>query len=331
MSECKAQQSKTIPKAHKAKHPEQDPNSLCADVDRTLDRIISGVFHHPALREHGRDGAADIRGIMFATVESWWGEKDDEQRDILRDQLSRDGVQEGRNHKDGVQDCGHGCGKPLALPKNGGGSSQNASSSAIEGIASEAVGGGALGGILGGIVGGMGSMLLNNNSKSDRESPEPQPQHYGSGNDYQSRPHESQQYGDSYSQVQPAYGYQGESSYGAPVHREEYRPTPGGYEYQSETTYGQPARRDEYSGYAPPVENYQRQEYHSESQGYYQEERRETYQSGHSEYRTEERVEYGGAPPMGGYGGGHGGGYGGPPPPREYGYGEPPAPRGYEE
>jgi hypothetical protein len=296
-----------------------------ADVDRTLDRIISGVFHHPALRENGRDGASDIRQTMFATVEQWWSEKDDEERDILRDQLSRDGVLEGRNHKDGVQDCGHGCGKPLALPKAQGSSGgQDFGSSAIEGIASEAMGGGALGGLLGGLVGGMGSMLLNDksSSKPDRES---QPQTYDSGNSYQSRPqYESQAYGgDSYGQVQPprpsGYGYQGESGYGAPpVHHEEYRPTPGGYEYQSETTYGQPSvRRDEYSGYAPPAESFQRQEYHSqhsESQGYYQEERRETYQSGHSQYqRTEERFEYGG-----------------PPPPREYGYGGPP-PREIEQ
>ncbi|KAJ5341916.1 hypothetical protein N7541_011040 [Penicillium brevicompactum] len=337
-----------------------------ADVDRTLDRIIAGVFHHPAHREHGRDGASDMRHIMFSTVEKWWGEKDDDERDILRDQLSRDGVLEGRNHKDGVQDCGHGCGKPLALPKNSGGGSsggQNAGSSAIEGIASEAVGGGALGGLLGGIVGGMGSMLLNNDSKPGRESPEPQTHSYdsSSGGGYQSRPHETQHYGgggDSYGQVEsrPEYGYQGQSGYqggqsgyqsqsgyGAPVHHEEYRPTPGGYEYSSETTYGQPpVRRDEYSGYAPPAENYQRQEYHSrhseshgESQGYYQEERRETYQSSHSEYRSEERVDYGGPPPArdgygGGYSGGYGGGYGGPPP-VEYGYGAPPPPREYEQ
>ncbi|CAG8424707.1 unnamed protein product [Penicillium salamii] len=311
-----------------------------ADVDRTLDRIISGVFHHPAHREAGRDGASDMRQTMFSTVEKWWAQKDDDERDTLRDQLSRDGVLEGRNHKDGVQDCGHGCGKPLALPKNsGGGSGQGSGNSAIEGIASEAVGGGALGGLLGGIVGGMGSMLLNNNSKPGRESPEPQTHSYESGNDYQSRPHESQQYGgDSYGQVEsrPEYGYQGNSGYGAPVHHEEYRPTPGGYEYSSETTYGQPpVRRDEYSGYAPPVENYERQEYHSrqsESQGYYQEERRETYQSSHSEYRTEERVGYGGPPPRDGYGGGggYGGGYSGPPP-GQYGYGGPPPPREYEQ
>lgn len=293
-----------------------------ADIDRTLDRIISGVFHHPALRESGRDGATDMRQIMFSTVEKWWSEKDDEERDILREQLSRDGVLEGRNHKDGVQDCGHGCGKPLALPKSHGSSGESQGSggsggSGIENLASEAVGGGAFGGILGGLVGGMGSMLLNNSgSKPDRESPEPQ--NYDSGNSYQSRPqHEShEQYGgNSFSQMQPphqsGYGQPSEPGYGGygqpPIHHEEYRPRPDGYEYQSETVYQQPpARRDEYSSYAPPAENFRREEHHqyqSESQGYYQEQTRETYQSGQSEYqRTETHYGHGGPPPREEYG-----------------------------
>ncbi|KGO77110.1 Heterokaryon incompatibility Het-C [Penicillium italicum] len=293
-----------------------------ADIDRTLDRIISGVFHHPALRESGHDGAADMHQIMFSTVEEWWSEKSDDERDILREQLSRDGVLEGRNHKDGVQDCGHGCGKPLALPKSHGSSGEGqgsggSSGSGIENFAAEAVGGGVFGGILGGLVGGMGSLLLNNSgSTPDRESPEPQ--NYDSGNSYQSRPqYEShEQYGgDSFSQMQPprqnGYGRPSEPSYGGygqpPVHHEEYRPRPDGYEYQSETVYQQPPpRRDEYPGYAPPAENFRREEHHqyqSESQGYYQEQTRETYQSGQSGYqRTETHYGYGGPPPREEYG-----------------------------
>ncbi|KAJ5757058.1 uncharacterized protein N7511_007240 [Penicillium nucicola] len=262
-----------------------------ADVDRTLDRIISGVFHHPALREYGNDGAEDMRQTMFSTVEKWWSEKGDEERDVLREQLSRDGVYEGKNHKDGVQDCGHGCGKPLTLPSQGQGSSgggQQSSSSGIEGFASQAIGGGALGGLVGGLVGGMSSMILNGgNSQPGRQSPE-SPK-YDSGNDYE-RPshHEShEQYGDSYSQAPPSrptgYGYPSDTGYGeAPVHHEELRPRPGGYEYQSETVYGEPpVRREAFGGYAPPPTDYRREEhyqYQSESQGYYQEERRETFQ-----------------------------------------------------
>ncbi|KAJ5558118.1 Heterokaryon incompatibility Het-C [Penicillium sp. DV-2018c] len=295
-----------------------------ADVDRTLDRIISGVFHHPALRGTGRDGAADIQHIMFSTVEEWWGEKTDEGRDILRDQLSRDGVLEGRNHKDGVQDCGHGCGKPLALPKphNSSGGGYGSVDSGLQNIASEAVGGGALGGIIGGLVGGMGSMLLNKDSSSPgRESPEPQ--RFDGGNSYQSRPNRHEQYGgDSYNQRQEsAYGQPNPSSYGGysePVHssgygqpsqpgyggygepevrREEYRPRPGGYEYQSETVYSQPSgSRDDYSSYAPPVENYRREEHHqyqSEPQGYRREERLESYEGGYSEYQRTETYQGG--------------------------------------
>ena len=86
------------------------------DVDRTLTRIVNGVFNHPAQRDYGNDGAVDGRRLMFGVVEKWWGEKDEQERDILRDQLSRDGVEQGRNHKEGVHDKGHGCGKPLGMP-----------------------------------------------------------------------------------------------------------------------------------------------------------------------------------------------------------------------
>ncbi|KAJ5782183.1 hypothetical protein N7457_003957 [Penicillium paradoxum] len=286
-----------------------------ADIDRTLDRIISGVFHHPARRGSGRDGASDMHDIMFSTVEKWWSEKNDEERDILREQLSRDGVLEGRNHKDGVQDCGHGCGKPIALPKkhDSSGEGHESIDSGIENMASQALGGGSLGGIIGGLVGGMGSMFLNkSDSRPDRESPEPQ--NYDSGNGYQSRPpHESyEQYGgDSYTQPefsrpseygQPSYGGYAEPS----AQREEYRPRPDGYEYQSETVYGQPpARRDDFSGYAPPMENYGREEqpqYQSENQSYYHEERRETYQSGYSGYERTETYQGYGDQPRGEYG-----------------------------
>ena len=80
------------------------------DVDRTLTRVVDGVLHHPALRDYGDDGAVDGRRLMFGVVEQWWSEKDEEEREILRDQLSRDGVEQGRNHKEGVHAPGDGCG-----------------------------------------------------------------------------------------------------------------------------------------------------------------------------------------------------------------------------
>ena len=167
------------------------------DVNRTLTRIINGVFHHPNLRDFGQDGAVDGRRLMFGVVEHWWGSKDEQEREIFRDQLSRDGVEQGRNHKEGVHDTGHGCGKPLGMPTSktasssgaigglaggailgditsalagesqydagytgGGGQSGGGSSSGLGKFAGEAVGGGSVGGIVGGLVGGLGGDLL---------------------------------------------------------------------------------------------------------------------------------------------------------------------------
>ncbi len=76
------------------------------DVNRTLTRIVNGVFHHPALRNVGNDGAVDCRRQMFGIVQQWWGSKPEPQRQILRGQLSREGVEQGKNHLAGVQDTG---------------------------------------------------------------------------------------------------------------------------------------------------------------------------------------------------------------------------------
>lgn len=108
------------------------------DANRTLTRIVNGVFHHPAQRDYGDDGAVDGRRLMFGVVQQWWGSKDEQERRILRDQLSREGVEQGRNHKEGVQDTGHGCCKPLGMP-----TVKTAQSS------------GAVGGLAGGLVGGL--------------------------------------------------------------------------------------------------------------------------------------------------------------------------------
>lgn len=168
------------------------------DPERTIQRIVTGVFHHPALRDFGEDGARQGRHLMFSVVEKWWREMSERERDDLRDNLSRNGVEQGRNHKEGVHDTGHGCSKPLGMANDFGGSSAAGGvlgggalggvlggvSQALAGgqssggyggrqqqkqpfhevgnLASEAVGGGALGGILGGLVGGVGANLLGN-------------------------------------------------------------------------------------------------------------------------------------------------------------------------
>ncbi|KAL1878313.1 hypothetical protein Plec18167_004380 [Paecilomyces lecythidis] len=221
------------------------------DVNRTLNRIVHGVFHHPALREQGNDGAADIRQIMFRTVEEWWRGQDDRSRNSLRRQLSREGVRNGENHKEGVHDTGHGSCQPIKLPKHsrsgsGSGSAPgiNAGSFAqsegnrIEKLAEEAVGGGALGGIVGGLLGGvLGGGDSEKKSYEKREEvsysrPQGRPQHesYESRHQEQSysrpggygeeRRHESyrrteeSQYGEqSYGRQEQTYGRQ-EQSYG---------------------------------------------------------------------------------------------------------------------
>ncbi|OAA48529.1 NIMA-interacting protein TinC [Metarhizium rileyi] len=79
------------------------------NVDRLCDRIINGILHHPAQRDMGRDGVSEARNTMFNEVRSWWEDLQSEQ-DSYRQKLSRDGVLRGENHKEGVDDTGHGHG-----------------------------------------------------------------------------------------------------------------------------------------------------------------------------------------------------------------------------
>ncbi|EME46452.1 hypothetical protein DOTSEDRAFT_70448 [Dothistroma septosporum NZE10] len=155
------------------------------DIGRTNDRIIAGVFHHPALRDYGNGGAIDGRQLMFGVVEKWWGDMSDRERDDLRDKLSRTGVEQGRNHKPGVHDGGHGSCKPLGLPNSDHGDSSGAFGGVLGGLnqalagggssgakqhsqvqskiidtVGDAVGGGALGSIVGGVAGAVGAGLL---------------------------------------------------------------------------------------------------------------------------------------------------------------------------
>jgi hypothetical protein len=178
-----------------------DPN---IDINRTLNRIISGTFHHPALKEYGEDGARDGRRAMFMVVEQWWSSKDGQEKDYMRDQLSREGVQQGRNHKEGVHDKGHGCGKPLGMPnfKTAGssgavggvplnilgdigdalegksqydtgaqGSGGGSSGGKIGNFAGEAVGGGVLGSVVGGLAGSLlGGAFGGDSKKEERQT-----------------------------------------------------------------------------------------------------------------------------------------------------------------
>jgi hypothetical protein len=194
------------------------------DANRTINRIINGVFHHPALRYYGDDGAVDCRRIMFGVVEQWWNQKDEREKNELRDKLSRDGVEHGRNHKPGVQDTGHGCAGGLTMAKTinspGGGGADvlsgissalgsgsgglggaggSSSSNAVGKLASDAVGGGVLGTVVGGLVGGVGADLLGgtfgdtNTKKSEK---------YGQDGSYQQTYTETGWQGNTHGQAQ---------------------------------------------------------------------------------------------------------------------------------
>ncbi|KEZ42324.1 hypothetical protein SAPIO_CDS5488 [Scedosporium apiospermum] len=79
------------------------------NVNEMIDRIVEGILHHPAQREMAQGGAREGRSIIFRCVEEWWNEQGRRQ-DEYRQKLSREGVQNGENHKEGVQDTGHGHG-----------------------------------------------------------------------------------------------------------------------------------------------------------------------------------------------------------------------------
>ncbi|KAL2156825.1 hypothetical protein VTH06DRAFT_4366 [Thermothelomyces fergusii] len=127
------------------------------DVDPLLDKIIYGVLHHPAQRHMGPDGASEGRQLIFDMVREWWEDMSDEQRDEYRQKLSREGVENGDNHREGQHDSGHGCGGKLKMRKNFRNEAPQTAEDVIAGAAAEAIMGGvkqSLGGFLGGILGG---------------------------------------------------------------------------------------------------------------------------------------------------------------------------------
>ncbi|KAL0264382.1 hypothetical protein SLS55_000331 [Diplodia seriata] len=248
------------------------------DVDRTLDRIVTGVFHHPAQREHGRDGASDGRQLMFRVVQEWWEEKSEREKEDLREKLSREGVENGRNHKEGVHDSGHGCGKPLGMAKasgSGSGSSgqQNKVASNIGSGVSEAVGGGVLGGMLGGIVGKTIDNVMDNEKKS--EEVEDAYHQSGSGGSYGG--------GSSYNQSASRRRGSGDQSYGGGGSYDQSASRRRGSGDQSEY------RRTEYDDGSGQREEYSRHRNEGGSSYDYQaSSEQRSYGSGSYQTRTEE-------------------------------------------
>ncbi|TRX89704.1 hypothetical protein FHL15_009454 [Xylaria flabelliformis] len=300
-----------------------------ADVDRTLNRIINGVLHHPAQRHMGEDGAEEGRQLMFRSVEEWWNELGQDGQDEYRQKLSREGVQRGENHKEGVHDSGHGCGKPLGMHKNytSGGTTEDRIAGAAAGAIFEGLTGGKIPGssdapLGGGLLGQIGSSLLGGAFKNeDTESFESRRQD-DSGSYTESRTeygHSDNRYGQAnisetrysgggerteYSRYEQddsgrGYGYQ---------ERSETRPTySGGYEERTERRYesnedsyedtsGWNRRRDDEDSYGGRGGGYreERSEYgrSDDQSGNYGREERQDYGRS-SEYNREEREEYG--------------------------------------
>ena len=241
------------------------------DVDRTINRIIHGVFHHPAQRTLGDDGAVDGRRLMFGVVEQWWRSKDRNEQQELRRQLSRDGVINGENHKEGVHDSGHGCGQPLGMAKISGAPSNPAASAVLGGLqsafggnssgnssglgkfAEEAVGGGALGGLVGALGGSLLGAFSGEKKAFSSEGYTPQGGHQ---QQYTEVAHQGNQYAQAqFSETKlPGGGrqadfrqYEQQGRFGTGFEeRIEQRPTyGGGYEQTNERRFEEPDGRVE--------------------------------------------------------------------------------------
>ncbi|PHH88619.1 hypothetical protein CDD83_7290 [Cordyceps sp. RAO-2017] len=320
------------------------------DVNRLLTRIIYGVMHHPAQREMGQDGVREARQLIFESVQEWWSEMGEEQREDYRRKLSREGVQAGENHKEGVQDTGHGhgCAGKLKMRKLYG--QPETLETKIAGAAADAIFQGATGAISGMVEQNTGVKLPSTHAAS--QQPEEQPEESGGFGGFissilggfgknETEKQTSQRRNDdgSYTQTQTEYGHDGgrygqaqysqtqhpdgssESRYSRYEQQESQhggRQTEGyGYEERTETrpTYGggyeQRTERREYSG--SNEESYG---------GGYQRRDEDSYGGGGGGGRHEGRSGYGGGGGSyerrdedsygsgGGGGGGGGGGYG---------------------
>ncbi|KAH7319983.1 heterokaryon incompatibility protein Het-C-domain-containing protein [Stachybotrys elegans] len=283
-----------------------------ADVDRLLTRVIYGVLHHPAQRDMGRDGISEGRQRLFGVVKDWWEEKGDNQRDDYRRKLSRRGVQNGENHKEGVHDTGHGhgCVGKLKMQKLYG--TPDTLEDKIAGAAADAIVKGATGAIsdivggnrreerreeggLGGFLNAASSFLGDALGGEDKERRERETRRHDDDDSHTRTEVEYRRDGDRYGQTQHS-----ETSYNDGGRSSEYRQyeqrdsqdgrQTSGYGYEERTE-----SRPTYGGYEERTE---RREYHSS--GYTQE---SSYTSGG--YQRQEESSYS----SGGGGGGYGGGY----------------------
>lgn len=278
-----------------------------ADIDRVCSRIIHGVLHHPAQRDQGQDGAREGREMMFRSVEEWWNDMSDDAKDEYRRKLSRNGVKNGENHKEGVHDTGHGhgCSGKLSMHKQFG---QGGDQSVEDKIASAAAGA-----IIGGVTSGV-SDFVSGQTGGRVNLPDSNEPNKGGGllgnvssllegaldknsSSYESRPHRDNDGG-----VSQTYGQYGRSDDGRRYEQAEY----------TETRYDDGRERQEYR------RTEQREDsHHSYESSSYRREETQSYGGGYGGSRREESESYGSSrrEDSGGYGGGYGrqesGGYGG--------------------
>ncbi|KID89592.1 NIMA-interacting protein TinC [Metarhizium guizhouense ARSEF 977] len=221
------------------------------DVNRLCDRVINGILHHPAQRDMGRDGVSEARNTMFKEVTSWWQELRSEQ-DSYRQKLSRDGVMRGENHKEGVDDTGHGhgCAGKLKMRKLYG--EPDTLENKIAGAAADAIVSGATGLVAGIVEQNTGYKLPSGQSSQQNQQEEEKSGLEGFlskagsilggalGKDEDERKDSGRNDNDSfYSQSQSSYGRQ-DSSYGQSQQSSGY-----GHSQQS-SSYGQSQQSSSY-------------------------------------------------------------------------------------
>ncbi|KAK7743634.1 hypothetical protein SLS53_004170 [Cytospora paraplurivora] len=261
-------------------------------VKNVVSRIIGGVLHHPAQRDLAEDGPREGREIMFRSVEEWWSELSDDAKDEYRRKLSRSGVKHGENHKEGVQDTGHGhgCGGKMHMHKQfANGDDEQSQEDKIAGAAA--------GAIIGGVTSGLSDFISNSTGGKVNLPTSEEPTKGGGllGNvtsllgsafqqdadTFESKPHRDSDGG--VSQTIRQYGRS---------------PDGRGYEQAefTETRYDNGREREEFRRFE------QEDDGRGREQGYGYEERREVYQG---YQHTEERHWEGGSE---GFGGGFGGG-----------------------
>ncbi|EXL43987.1 hypothetical protein FOCG_14220 [Fusarium oxysporum f. sp. radicis-lycopersici 26381] len=140
------------------------------DVDRLLDDIVNGVMHHPAQRDLGSRKVQEGRRRSYEGVKEWWNNMGDRQRDDYRQKLTREGVQNGENHKEGVVDTGHGhgCAGKLQMRKLYGGGPETLEDK-IAGAAADAIFKGATGAISGMVEQNTGYKMPSSSRKEEKE------------------------------------------------------------------------------------------------------------------------------------------------------------------